>query len=133
MNPDLEGRSNVDAIDRILGAEDQLLPSSGFLAAVMERVRDQAIAPMPIPFPWKRALPGIVLAAGAIGWLVYEFIQIVLSSRFTFSARLLSAPAHLPSFNQQLLAPGLWIAVALALSLASCIFAMRLARRTSLL
>ncbi len=48
----------------ILGGEEELIPSSGFLAATMERVREEAAMPKPIPFPWLRALPGIVLAVG---------------------------------------------------------------------
>jgi len=35
----------------------------GFLASVMDRVREEAAAPPPIPFPWKRALPGMALVA----------------------------------------------------------------------
>ena len=53
-------------IDRILSAQfsarDEILPSSGFTASVMDAVRREASAPPPIPFPWKRALPGIVVA-----------------------------------------------------------------------
>ena len=32
----------------------------------MEAVRKEAAAPPPIPFPWKRALPGLVLCALAL-------------------------------------------------------------------
>ena len=55
------------AIDRILATEEDLVPSSGFLASVMERVHDEAAAPAPIPFPWKRAIPGMLLAVGVLG------------------------------------------------------------------
>lgn len=51
-----------DEFDRIM-SEEEILPSSGFAASVMEAVRREAAAPPPIPFPWKRALPGAVLAA----------------------------------------------------------------------
>jgi hypothetical protein len=51
-----------DEFDRIM-SEDEILPSSGFAASVMEAVRREAAAPPPIPFPWKRALPGAVFAA----------------------------------------------------------------------
>lgn len=48
-------------LDTALRAEqDQILPSSGFADAVMTAVRAQAAAPAPIPFPWKRAIPGMV-------------------------------------------------------------------------
>jgi hypothetical protein len=52
-----------DDIDRILSCEEELLPSSGFAASVMDAVRREAALPPPIPFPWKRAVPGIMVAA----------------------------------------------------------------------
>ena len=51
-----------DEIDRALSREDDILPSSGFAASVMDAVRREVAAPPPIPFPWKRALPGLVVA-----------------------------------------------------------------------
>jgi hypothetical protein len=48
-------------INRILSREDEILPSSGFAVSVMDAVRREAAAPPPIPFPWKRALPGLVV------------------------------------------------------------------------
>ena len=53
-------------IDRILSREEELLPSSGFAASVMDAVRREAALPPPIPFPWKRALPGLLVAALAL-------------------------------------------------------------------
>ena len=53
-------------IDRMLSRQDDILPSSGFVASVMDAVRSEATAPPPIPFPWKRALPALVLAAAAL-------------------------------------------------------------------
>ena len=52
--------------DRILSKEDEILPSSGFSASVMETVQREAAAPPPIPFPWKRALPGLCAAGVAL-------------------------------------------------------------------
>jgi len=52
-----------DDIDRILFQQDEIVPSSGFAASVMDAVRREASAPPPIPFPWKRALPIVLLAA----------------------------------------------------------------------
>jgi hypothetical protein len=52
-------------IDRIL-SQDEIVPSSGFVGSVMDAVRQEAAAPLPIPFPWKRALPFIVLGVGAL-------------------------------------------------------------------
>ena len=62
------GRSELDSVGAILASEETIVPSSGFLAAVMERVQEESCAPAPIPFPWKRAIPGFVLAAAVFGW-----------------------------------------------------------------
>jgi hypothetical protein len=55
----MKARENLDSLDQILLEQDTLLPSSGFAAAVMDAVRQEAATPPPIPFPWKWALPGI--------------------------------------------------------------------------
>jgi len=57
-----------ELLGRILATEEELIPSSGFAASVMERIREETAAPRPIPFPWKQAVPGIVLAVGVFGW-----------------------------------------------------------------
>jgi len=54
-----------DDLDRLL-SDDEIVPSSGFVACVMEAVRVEAVAPPAIPFPWSRALPGIVATAVAL-------------------------------------------------------------------
>jgi hypothetical protein len=64
-----------ERIDEILGSEPELVPSSGFAASVMERIREEAAAPLPIPFPWKRAVPGMVVAAGVFGWGAVELVR----------------------------------------------------------
>lgn len=52
-------------IDAALRAErDAIAPSSGFAESVMGAVRSEA--PAPLPFPWKRALPGFVAGAAAL-------------------------------------------------------------------
>jgi hypothetical protein len=48
-------------LDRILSTEEDLVPSANFTRNVMAKVRMEATAPPPMPFPWKRALPGMVL------------------------------------------------------------------------
>ena len=55
-----------EEIDRVLGGEEDLLPSSGFHASVMEAVHREATAPAPIPFPWKRAWPAFAATAVAL-------------------------------------------------------------------
>ena len=52
MKPNVKPETDDAAINRILTAEEELIPSSGFLAATMERVREEAAMPKPIPFPW---------------------------------------------------------------------------------
>jgi hypothetical protein len=59
-------------LDRILRSEEPLAPSSGFAASVMERTREAASAPPPLPFPWRRYLLGllVILAlSGLGGWI----------------------------------------------------------------
>jgi hypothetical protein len=137
MKPDTQPGAYHDPIDRILGAEDQLVPSSGFLASVMERVREEAIAPQPIPFPWKRAIPGMVLAAGTIIWLIYDVIRMALTGAQTGDWTSIwnssIAMSHIPAPAQQTLTPAFWTALALVVSLASWAFSRRLIRRSNLL
>jgi len=57
-------------LDRILSNHDEIQPSSGFVAAVMEAVEREAAAPAPIPFPWRRALPLFCLGAIALVSLI---------------------------------------------------------------
>jgi hypothetical protein len=119
----------IDQMDRILAAEEALVPSSGFLASVMERVREEAAAPPPIPFPWKRALPGIVFAAGVLGWGGFELVRMGLA---TVSAVPLSAP-HVPAALMQPLEQTGWVAMALAVSLGSWMLSRRLVGRSGLI
>ncbi|PYV46457.1 MAG: hypothetical protein DMG92_18030 [Acidobacteria bacterium] len=55
-----------DAVDRILSNEQQIIPSAGFIMAVMGAVRGERAVPPPIPFPWRRALPGALAAILAL-------------------------------------------------------------------
>ena len=57
---------NNDELDRILSKQDDIQPSSGFAASVMDAVRNEASVPPPIPFPWKRAFPIFLFAALAL-------------------------------------------------------------------
>ncbi len=118
-----------NTMDNILANEPELVPSSGFLACVMERVHEEAAAPPPIPFPWKRALPGMILAVGVIGWGGVEFVRSAMQSGATLT---LHAP-DLPAAVTQHLQQAGWVAVACAASLASWLFARRLAGRSGLL
>jgi hypothetical protein len=133
MKPDTQSMESPDAIDRVLCSDQELVPTSGFLASVMERVHEEAIAPKPIPFPWKRAIPGIVLFAGTIGWLIYDFIRMALAGTlFGHSTSSIATP-HISVAALQTLMPAYWTALALVVSLASWAFSRRLMRRSSLL
>ena len=55
-----------DDLERLLADEDEITPSSGFMASVMEAVEREAIAPPPLQFPWLRALPGFLAMVAAL-------------------------------------------------------------------
>ena len=111
-------------MDEILGTEQELVPSSGFLSAVMERVREEAAAPPPIPFPWKRAVPGFIVAAGVFGVTAFEFARNIGPA--TETLRL--APLHLSAAAIQPLEQGGWVVAALAFAIGSWLLSRRLAR-----
>jgi hypothetical protein len=121
MNP----KSKAERLDKILAGEEQLTPSSGFLAGVMERVHEEAQAPKPIPFPWKRLLPGFVLAAGVFGWALTLLIGSVAAGLRTVhwqTPELHAALAASPAMHS-----ALGLGLAAAISLAAVFFSLRLA------
>jgi hypothetical protein len=131
MDRDTQNRSatELSRMDEILATEEELVPSSGFLAAVMERVQEESRAPAPIPFPWKRAVPGFVLAAGVFGWVGVEFVRWALTAT---RGSLLAAP-HLPVTLAQPMEQIGWVALALGASLASWLLARIVTGRSGLL
>ena len=71
-----------DELDGILRKQDEIQPSSGFAASVMEAVQRESAAPPPLPFPWKRALPVLLLAVFAVVVVVVLAVaSIMLASR----------------------------------------------------
>jgi hypothetical protein len=120
-----------DEIDRILAGEEVILPSSGFAAAVMETVRREALTPPPIPFPWLRALPGIVVTAVALAVVIAELIMQTVKG-FSAPQALAAWPAWLapvlqaPILNPQIVAAGAWAALALLLSLGTVVLSTHL-------
>jgi hypothetical protein len=60
------GMTDAQLDSALLSESDALLPSSGFTDSVMAAVREEAMAPPPIPFPWKRALPGMAAVVLAV-------------------------------------------------------------------
>ncbi len=77
-------------IDRILSRQEEIAPSSGFVASVMEAVRAEASTLAPIPFPWRRAFPGLVAAGVAIALLTAVSIAQLASKAAGPSAALSS-------------------------------------------
>src|SRR5262245_27566781 len=63
-----------DDLDRFL-TDDEIVPSSGFVARVMDAVRAEAGALPAIAFPWWRALPGIVAVAVTVVAIVASFFS----------------------------------------------------------
>jgi hypothetical protein len=123
------GEMDLGSIDRILASEEPLIPSSGFLESVMERVREEAAAPPPIPFPWKRALPGIPLIAGVFGWGAVELIRHGLPAVGSIPP----VPPHLAAELAEALKQAGWVALGLGVSLLSLLLSRRLGGRSGLL
>ncbi len=128
----MESMKKTNKLDRILTAEEELVPSSGFVASVMERVREEAAAPEPIPFPWKRVVPGAVVAVGGVAWIGVQVARQGL-------ARMpdLGSPVELLANVPQQMTGGLedagWVAAALGVSLLSWLLARRMIGRSGLL
>ena len=126
MNSNTDHETNLD---RILATDEELVPSSGFLSATMERVREEAATPAPIPFPWKRALPGILLLAGALGSCAFEAIRYLLAA----TQQLVLSPPHLSAVAVLSLEDAGWVALALVASLCSWVLSVRMVGRSGLL
>ena len=118
----------IEMLDTILAHEEELIPSSGFLASVMERVREEAAAPPPIPFPWKRAIPGIALATGVLGWGLFESVRHAVRTPGSMTLPAIHIPAALAHPAEQ----AGWIALALGVWGASWLFSRRISGRSGL-
>lgn len=126
MNPEA---TKPDAMDAILANEEDLVPSSGFLARVMERVQEEAEALPPIPFPWKRAVPGMILAVGVLGWSTAEIVRYALHEAGVFTL----PKVHIAAMMSQSIEQAGWIVVAFGLSTAAWVLSRRVAGRSGLL
>jgi hypothetical protein len=129
-------RYDEDEMNRILSSEDEILPSSGFAVSVMDAVRREAAAPPPIPFPWKRALPGLVVAGLAMVLVLVAGIvaiaQFGKASTTTWFPTSWSLSSFLPSATPPILHGGMesaaiWTAMALLLAFVSVKLSMRMA------
>ncbi|MGB9205500.1 MAG: hypothetical protein WCB94_16200 [Terriglobales bacterium] len=117
-------------IDSILSRADEILPSSGFAVSVMDAVRREAAAPPPIPFPWKRALPGLVIGGLALALvLVAGAVAITQLGRASTTAQFSTfLPSLMPTlFHGGIESAAIWTAMALLMTLVSVKLSMRLA------
>jgi hypothetical protein len=110
-----------EKIDRILANEDELIPSSGFVSSVMARIHEEIAAPAPIPFPWKRAVPGILLACLGLGWGIVGISRQALAAVQITQAVSVTIPDTVMRPAEALL----WTALALGISFGT----WRMARR----
>jgi hypothetical protein len=121
-----------DELDRILSADQEILPSSGFTASVMEAVRREASALPPIPFPWKRLLPALLAGAAVLTILLVGAIAQLRGGAPTVE----TPSAILPAFSPMLTAAqhfgAQWIVLALLVTAGSLWFPLRLATEESL-
>jgi hypothetical protein len=128
----LVGRSGEDEeMDHMLSREDEILPSSGFAASVMDAVWREATAPAPIPFPWKRALPGMVVGAVVLALILGAGIVAVAHLGSGTGAQVTTLSPSSAEFSTSALQPSLqnaalWIVLSLVLALVSVKVSMRM-------
>jgi len=113
-----------DEIERILDGEDEILPSSGFAASVMEAVHRDVITLPPLGFPWRRAMPGVVALLAAYGMATWRFI-VALNNK--------TPNALFDEQLQQLFGVSMrseiqWVIIAIALTIVSVLLPLRLMR-----
>ena len=116
-------------INSILSREDEILPSSGFTVSVMDAVRREATAPPPIPFPWKRALPGLVVAGLALVLILISIIAAIAQlGKATTPQLSMSVPSAMPPiFSGGIKSAAIWTMLALLMTFVSVKLSMRLA------
>ncbi|MGD0731772.1 MAG: hypothetical protein ABR956_10945 [Terracidiphilus sp.] len=124
-----QSAASLTAIDRILSSEDALVPRSGFLASVIESIHEQARLPRPIPFPWKRVIPGVLLLIGALVWGAIELVHNGLPAG---GGTFIPQP-HLSVAPERPLQQATWVALALGVSLFSWLLSRRLTGQSALL
>jgi len=137
--------ARIDAeISHILATEEELLPTSGFVSAVMDRVRQEAALPEPIPFPWRWAIPLLLLASGGIAWSTVELVRFGVkgvslsalgqSELYQLEQSWLTIQwPQLSAVQMQSMEQAGWVALALGSTLVSWLLSRRLAGRGGLL
>lgn len=121
--------ASSNEIDHILSREDEILPSSGFLASVMDSVQREAAAPPPIPFPWKRAVPGLAAACCALALVLAVGFMASSQSGHTTLPQLPSpsGPSMSPIFGGGIESAAIWTALSLLVAWVSVKLSVRLA------
>ena len=120
-------------IGHILATEEELMPTSGFVSSVMDRVRQEAALPAPPPFPWMKAIPILVLAGAGIGWSAFEMVHLGLPVLGQAAVSWLTIPLPLSNNIVRSLGQAGWVAMALGTSLVCWLLSRRLAGRGGLL
>lgn len=126
--------SNItdDDLNRTLTESGEIVPSSGFVAFVMEAVQQEATAPAPIPFPWKWAIPGLIASVALIAYFLINLVHAGTRAGSTVITRL--PFDNLQSLLPQALAGGAirlsveWSIVALLVSFVAVRLSMRIGR-----
>ncbi len=125
---------NDHDLDQLLTEREEIVPSSGFVASVMEAVRQEAAAPAPIPFPWKWAVPGFVVSvAMAMGLIARWFYSGPRASNAVHTVvTALSMETLSSSLSQVHIGVSTWVALewsglALLVSFAAAWLSMRIA------
>lgn len=105
--------------------QDLILPTSGFTESVMTAIRREAAAPPPIPFPWRRALPGLIVAALVLAALIAAVVHLLHGPASASSPSGIFLQAELaPLLRSASATDSLWVLFSLALS-TLCLFLCR--------
>jgi hypothetical protein len=107
-----------EELDRVLVVEAGVVPSSGFVSAVMEAVTSEAMGP-PLPFPWKRALLLAAAFPALLVWMAFQpsELEVALPGPDVYTWFKTIAP----------MATG-WVAAGLLMSVAMTAWSLRLVR-----
>jgi len=118
-----------DEIDHLLSREEAILPSSGFATSVMDALRREAAAPPPIPFPWRRVLPGLVAGGFALALVLVEIVLVIAQAgKTTAPQSSMSLPSLIPPlFHGGIESAALWTVLALLMAFVSVKLSMHLA------
>ena len=118
-----------DELDRILSSEMEIVPSSGFVASVMDGVRREAATPPAISFPWKRALVGWAASGIALAAALVIGVRAINGEIYVRPAHV-NLPFGLVTIVENWnAAGGSWIVLGLVLSFASVKLSMRFGGR----